>query len=564
MTGDDVNLTKTGAILGTPAYMAPEQAKGEKPDARCDLFSLGGVLYRMLTGEQPFKGSDTISLLMALATEEPRPVRQLHPEVPPALADLVMRLLAKDPARRPASARAVAEELAAIGADRTEMLPPGAWPTAGRGGKGRSRWLLPVAGGAALVGAVVLVLVFFWPPLRDKDKCTPDTPQATIIPDPAGTLVNSLGMKMVPIQPGKFWMGSPKGELDHQPDETEHVVYHTKPFYMGMHEVTVGQFAAFVKDTGRLTDAERKGEGSLRPDEDGKWVLDRKINWRNPGFEQADDHPVVCVSWNDAWAFCHWLSATEDKRYQVPTEAQWEYCCRAGARTRFTFGDDNKELEGYAWLADNAARTTHPVGRKMPNAWGLFDMHGNALEWTSDTYDKNYYLNSPREDPRCFNSRQPLGVLRGGVWARGADECRAAFRNSRLTRSRSSNGVGFRVAMIPHLIITSPATGMALREIGPGKFPMGSSDREPGRGRDEQLHDVVISKPFWIGRYEVTVGQFAAFVNETRYQTEAETTREGRPQALPRWTLEVRPDRQLAQSGLHPDRRAPGGMRELE
>src|SRR5205823_3035205 len=123
--GDDGTLTRTGAILGTPAYMAPEQARSQKVDARCDLFSLGAVLYRMLTGELPFQGNDTLSLLMALATEEPRPIRQLAPDLPPGLSDLVMRLLDKDPAGRPPSARAVADELAALAQDTTQLLESG-------------------------------------------------------------------------------------------------------------------------------------------------------------------------------------------------------------------------------------------------------------------------------------------------------------------------------------------------------------------------------------------------------------------------------------------------------
>jgi hypothetical protein len=126
---DDARLTRSGAIVGTPAYMAPEQARSQSVDARSDLFSLGCVLYRCCTGELPFKGADTLAVLTALATETPRPVRQLNPEVPPALSDLVMRLLAKEPARRPSSARAVADALEAVarpGPEPPPVVPVGA------------------------------------------------------------------------------------------------------------------------------------------------------------------------------------------------------------------------------------------------------------------------------------------------------------------------------------------------------------------------------------------------------------------------------------------------------
>src|SRR5207237_1435675 len=125
----------------------------------------------------------------------------------------------------------------------------------------------------------------------------------------------------------------------------------------GAQEVTVGQFRQFVNQSKyRIDDA-----------------------WQNPGWEQTDDHPVVTVTWNNAVDFCNWLSKQEGKQYRLPTEAEWEYSCRAGkAGTRYCYGDQDWDLVRYAWHGANSGRKTHPVGKLEPNAWGLYDMHGNA------------------------------------------------------------------------------------------------------------------------------------------------------------------------------------------
>jgi formylglycine-generating enzyme required for sulfatase activity len=209
--------------------------------------------------------------------------------------------------------------------------------------------------------------------------------------------------------------------------------------------VTVGQFKAFVTETGYQTEAEKSEEGALRRFPDGTWRLDPKANWNHPGFEQTDEHPAVCVSWNDAVAFCDWLSRKEGRTYALPTEAQWEYCCRSGFRARFGFPDDRK-LDQFAWYATNAGHKTHPVGQLQGNAWGLEDMHGNALEWTADWYGADYYKTSSKEDP----AGPPGGVdrvLRGGSWNQDMKSCRAASRQLHFVPSRCSGEIGFRVVL---------------------------------------------------------------------------------------------------------------------
>src|SRR5262249_10568751 len=163
----------------------------------------------------------------------------------------------------------------------------------------------------------------------------------------------SLGMNLLLIPRGKFLMGSPKGEEDRLDEELQHEVEITQPFYLGKHEVTVGQFKAFVKDTNYVTEAEKDGKGG-RAFDGKEFVQKPEFTWKNLPFAQSDDHPVVVVSWNAAVAFCAWLSKKDGKTYRLPTEAEWEYACRGGMKTRFSTGDQEDDLKAVANIADAA------------------------------------------------------------------------------------------------------------------------------------------------------------------------------------------------------------------
>jgi formylglycine-generating enzyme required for sulfatase activity len=261
-------------------------------------------------------------------------------------------------------------------------------------------------------------------------------------------LVKSIGMTLAPVRPGTFLMGSPEYEAGRDPNEgPQHEVVITRPFYMGACEVTVGQFKAFVSDTGYQTEAEKSDQAALVVRPDFGLEPDPKVNWRSPGLEQTDDHPVVCVSWNDARAFCDWLSKKEGRTYDLPTEAQWEYACRAGSKTRFHFRDD-EDIAQYAWQnVTDPVMKTHPVGQLKPNAWGLYDMHGNIWQWTADWFAADYYQRSPREDPpgpTLGNAR----VMRGGGGFTNLAAARSAFRYGFIAPTRGSTTVGFRVVLL--------------------------------------------------------------------------------------------------------------------
>ena len=154
--------------------------------------------------------------------------------------------------------------------------------------------------------------------------------------------------------------------------------------------------------------------------------------WKGEDYvREGDDYPAVYVSWDDAAAFCKKLSAMEGRTYRLPTEAEWEYACRGGTQTAFSFGDDEADLEKYAWFSANAYKTkekyAHRIAQKRPNSFGLYDMHGNVWEWCRDGYDAKYYAAAPDQDPPGPSSGA-FRVLRGGSWFREPISVRCAYR----------------------------------------------------------------------------------------------------------------------------------------
>jgi len=299
-------------------------------------------------------------------------------------------------------------------------------------------------------------------------------------------MTNSIGMKLKLIPAGKFMMGSneSRGDLesagfvladgfDNSDEHPEHKVEITKPFYFGIHEVTRGQFGSFVADTKYEPEAEKDGRGGWGIDAAGGCAQKAEYNWQTNGLPQTDSHPVVNVSWNDAAAFCEWLSAKEGKQYRLPTEAEWEYSCKAGTRTYFSTGDGLASLKGSENLMGTSDKSkypahddakyqlfkfddgwfyTMPVGRFKSKAFGMYDMHGNVSEWCSDWYDKEYYASSPQMDPVGATSGS-FCVNRGGHWTSCAPDCRSAHRNWNHPSSCGFT-TGFRLAL--SLSVKSP------------------------------------------------------------------------------------------------------------
>jgi len=301
-------------------------------------------------------------------------------------------------------------------------------------------------------------------------------------------LRNSLDMRFVRIPAGEFLMGSDetpdalagaypaydRERFEKLADEAPvHRVRITHDFYLGAAEVTVGQFRRFVKASGYVPESIADGTGGYGYNRDydpattvrGDAFEGRspRYSWENPGFPQDADHPVVNVTWNDAQAMARWLSEKEGRRYRLPREAEWEYACRAGTRSRYYNGDDPQRLveiantfdadteanwprwEDYALTGHDGYAFTSPVGRFAPNAFGLYDMLGNAWEWTSDWHDDRYYAQSPLDDP-TGPANGEVRVRRGGSWHTWALYARCSFRNWNTPQTRYTL-VGFRLLL---------------------------------------------------------------------------------------------------------------------
>ncbi|MDB4939040.1 MAG: serine/threonine kinase [Labilithrix sp.] len=266
---------------------------------------------------------------------------------------------------------------------------------------------------------------------------------------------------------GSFTMGSAPGDPGHEKDEEPaHQVTISKDFWIGKFPVTRGQFAKFVSDTRYVTDAEKGPSGGSgwegKSVDGGKPGLVQKkdFTWRNPGFVQTDEHPVVLVSYGDANAFVGWASRKSGKRVRLPTEAEWEFAIRGGTTTPHYGGAAAEgDLAAYGWFKHNAGNGTRPVGQKKPNPLGIFDMSGNVMEWCRDIYAP--YKDAPAVDPESATNapgEQERRVLRGGSWFRDVKRGRSAARYKNAPGSRNADN-GFRVVVTNEETVVPGMTG---------------------------------------------------------------------------------------------------------
>lgn len=352
--------------------------------------------------------------------------------------------------------------------------------------------------GVAGLAAILLTVLIM--PVLSGTLCS----HAAVAGELPGAVTDVIGLELIYFPPGEYVRGAMHGNQlrRNHPFSTGGVGSHdarpahrvklTRPFRIAATEVTVGQFRQFVTEAGYTTTAETGERGSLafRPAAErgiDQFAVDPKCNWRNSGFAQQDEHPVVCVSWKDAQAFCEWLSRKTGEKYRLPTEAEWEYAARAGSTTSYIGGDSPDTCYAYGNVADAALEAAHPgltlrqriarlgkgegdgfvytapVARLKPNARGLYDTHGNVWEWCSDKYQAIYYRELTGATP---NHGEPLRLpvivdpqgpettlqhqygdwraIRGGAWCTAPLSSRSAER-SFAEAADASCYTGFRV-----------------------------------------------------------------------------------------------------------------------
>jgi formylglycine-generating enzyme required for sulfatase activity/predicted Ser/Thr protein kinase len=422
----DFTLTQAEQVMGTPHYMAPEQLEHPaEVDQRADIYSLGVVFYEMLTGELP------------LGRFAP-PSQKFQVDV--RLDEVVLKTLEKEPSRRYQHASEVKTDVESItisprpAATAGEARPaaPAAGPAAAqrprKGRQTRTAWI--VAG--VLVGALLVLLAVPIVGGLVAHLLVADSGRPTVVPGISPRQLDSAGkvgvpvakeldlgggvlMEMVLIPAGRFMMGE---------GARQHEVALSKPFYLGVTEVTQAQYEA--------------------------------VMGTNPSEYKGATTPVESVFWDDAALFCKRLSERTGQAVRLPTEAEWEYACRADTQNEFSFGDDPSALGDYAWHGGNSRYHPHPVGQKKPNAWGLYDMHGNVHEWCADWYGE--YPKRPVTTDPTGPASGTVRVLRGGSW--GYDkpvnfQCADRQVSAPADRFRRN---GFRVAVS---VPGSPAPGAA-------------------------------------------------------------------------------------------------------
>ncbi|MDX2153076.1 MAG: bifunctional serine/threonine-protein kinase/formylglycine-generating enzyme family protein [Bryobacteraceae bacterium] len=405
-------MTGPGRTVGTLGYMAPEQIRGEQITGATDQFSLGVVAYQLATGRLPFEAESWIALSYKMLNEDAPPARSINAALPEAAAAALQRALNRDPSLRFGSC----SEFAAAFAGKSAAAPQMAFRRA------------PVLAAVAVV-ALIAAGVYWWqnrpqpaapvasaPPQQAAPAPTapaPAPPAAVVdakpAADPLRLTVNGVEFEFARIEPGQFMMGSddPRDNDDQKP---RHLVRITRPFYLGVTEVTVAQWHAVMGGAAKADEAKLPKSG---------------------------------VSFNQANVYLARLNARADGfRYRLPAEAEWEYAARAGA-------PDNtlKDPDRVAWYQNNRMQGPVETARKEPNAWGLFDMLGNLWEWTADYYAGDYYANSPRMDPPGPKTGE-MRVVRGGSWNTQLMMLHTTFRSGG-NPAESFEEFGFRIVRVP-------------------------------------------------------------------------------------------------------------------
>ena len=557
-------------VGGTPAYMAPEQFTATMSEdislvtPKADIYALGSTLYHILTGKAPHLPKEGVkespdAFYFRITTGMIPTPREKDASIPKLLEQIVLKAMQVEPGDRYASARELAEDIKRYVSDE----PVHAYQESGL--EKSRRW---VRKNRSLVGAAMVMLLlvamgaigfglvaaqFNKELIIERDRANSNEElakqkladikksqeEAEAYKLRVIQIVNELEMVLIPA--GKFMMGSPASEKDRNENETQHEVIITKPFYMGKYEVTQEQYEAVVGN--------------------------------NPSIRTKETKlPVTKVSWEDCQEFIKKLNAKTSGGYRLPTEAEWEYACRAGTATAYSYGASLTESDA------NIGGNIMEVGSYKPTAFGLYDMHGNVWEWCND-------WDSTLQDGKVTDPKGPstgnFRVLRGGsFYGRGGSKARSSARGSNTQTYRVSDGGGFRLARTMNieglsesdikefLLIAKKEEEAKLKKeqkakakkeeeakvkkeaeetkakeaqketaknlekeveektdlgkginlemvlIPAGKFIMGSPVSEKNHRKEETEHEVTLTKPYYMGKYEVTQEQWETIMGD--------------------------------------------------
>jgi formylglycine-generating enzyme required for sulfatase activity len=552
-------------------YMAPEQAEGKTLDQRADLFSLGSVLYQMAAGHPPFRANSTVAVLKRVAEDRPRAIREIIPETPPWLCDIIAKLHAKNPEERFQSAREVADVLADCEAQLKANLKLKDFSRIPRSQPQRSGRRKSVAAAAVLLLSVIALAATELAGLThlfQRQQRTTEPIPAGNAPGPAvapfsaaqarahqeawakslGVPVeytNSIGMKFVLIPPGEFVMGSTLDEIavahkengEESGDRSEaikseapqHKVILTQPFYLSVTEVTQ---AEYEKVNGHNpSDLAKTGPNAVKV----------------AGLDTSN-HPVEMVNWGDASEFCAKLSMREKLEpfkfeiragesvrvggtgYRLPSEAEWEFACRAGTTTKYWTGDNDDDLSRSGWFVENARGRTHAAGELKANPFGLYDMYGNVWEWVADSWEPTYYArftDKPAINPCCASGSRR--VLRGNCWWTAARTWGRSSARQALPAGTRYRTLGFRAALAVDVVKVAKTPTPAVKTQAKGEplpprftnsigmefviVPKGKSWLGGGKDKlgDKQVE---ITADFYLGKYEVTQEEWEKVMGE--------------------------------------------------
>ncbi len=439
---NDKKRSSARAILGTYDYMAPEQKAGGEISPQTDLYAVGIILYRLLTGEKPEGMFEMPSEFGCDA----------------AWDGIVRTCMQKKPERRPESAAALRGMAKAVvvrvkGEDVTAKERKER-----KKGNLKKKVLLGVVGVGVVAGAIGLGSLW-----GSKQEPEPQIVEKAVTPKPkpapkkkvekkvepikkasglvegkkwTAQLGSGVEMEFMPIAAGSFHMGSNSGDADEKP---VHTVRLSKSFWMAKTEVTIGQWKRFLEETGHTSGTDFADSDCPLKKSGNSYSLSQNK------FGTDWNQPMVEIDWNASVEFCKWLTKKERQEgrlpdgfeYALPTEAQWEYACRAG-----TTGKYAGNLDSMAWYSENSGSKTHPAGTKTANAWGLYDMHGNVWEWCLDDWHGSY-VGAPSNGSRWGDGSGSRRVDRGGSWYDSSSRCRSAYRYG-YSPDGTRNYLGFR------------------------------------------------------------------------------------------------------------------------